>query len=241
MPTALQRFLAKIDWCKVQGPDDCWPWTGSKFSNGYGYFHVSHNPRKVTTAHRWAYKHFVGSVDDVLDLDHTCHNEDKSCVGGWACVHRGCANPAHVIPATRSNNLKRSPNMGKAQLAKTHCPKGHPYEGENLYFTPDGRRVCVTCRTDKKRAVRQALVQDNERLSEYRKKDAERAREKRRLKAGGKLGPTNAEKTHCAKGHPFSGDNLRIDTKTGARKCRQCARDASQRAYEKRMAKKLAG
>jgi hypothetical protein len=30
-------------------------------------------------------------------------------------------------------------------MNKTHCPKGHPYEGVNLYVDPTGRRRCRTC------------------------------------------------------------------------------------------------
>lgn len=32
----------------------------------------------------------------------------------------------------------------------------------------------------------------------------------------------NAEKTHCPAGHPYSGDNLYIHTKTSSRMCRKC-------------------
>lgn len=38
----------------------------------------------------------------------------------------------------------------------------------------------------------------------------------------------NARKTHCKWGHPFSGDNLRID-KSGKRVCKTCARAAHRR------------
>lgn len=30
---------------------------------------------------------------------------------------------------------------------KTHCPKGHPYSGDNLYVRPNGKRECRQCRT----------------------------------------------------------------------------------------------
>jgi len=51
------------------------------------------------------------------------------------------------------------PDIGRAiaiakQKAKTHCPAGHPYEGENLYITPDGRRVCKECNRAAKRKYR---------------------------------------------------------------------------------------
>ena len=39
------------------------------------------------------------------------------------------------------------------------------------------------------------------------------------------LGALNAVKTHCKNGHPYSGDNLRIDASSGARRCRICDRE----------------
>ena len=34
---------------------------------------------------------------------------------------------------------------------KTHCPKGHPYYGNNLYRHPDGSRKCRACLATRKR------------------------------------------------------------------------------------------
>jgi hypothetical protein len=34
------------------------------------------------------------------------------------------------------------------RMTRTHCPKGHPYSGENLYVNPHrgkGSRVCRIC------------------------------------------------------------------------------------------------
>lgn len=41
--------------------------------------------------------------------------------------------------------------------------------------------------------------------------------------AGMGSGKANAEKTHCKRGHPLSGDNLYI-TASGKRQCKDCAR-----------------
>jgi hypothetical protein len=42
---------------------------------------------------------------------------------------------------------------GGRQLAKTHCPNGHPYDEENTIVYPsDGRRRCRTCRREGQRA-----------------------------------------------------------------------------------------
>jgi len=35
----------------------------------------------------------------------------------------------------------------------------------------------------------------------------------------------NGDKTHCPQGHPYSGENLRVNKKTGHRYCKQCSRD----------------
>lgn len=51
------------------------------------------------------------------------------------------------------------------------------------------------------------------------------------------VGPSavNAAKTHCKRGHPFAGRNLKIIATTGERRCRECARlrDAGYRERRK--------
>ena len=42
-----------------------------------------------------------------------------------------------------------------AQAARTHCPQGHHYEGENLYLYPNGHRACRTCIREHDRKRRQ--------------------------------------------------------------------------------------
>jgi hypothetical protein len=38
--------------------------------------------------------------------------------------------------------------------SRTHCKNGHPFEGENLHVTPQGWRMCRTCRNDYRRDLR---------------------------------------------------------------------------------------
>lgn len=201
-------------------PSGCWFWTGSRFSNGYGYFQVQSKPRKAALAHRWLYERIVGPIPDGMDLDHLCRV-------------RHCVNPAHLEPVSRSENLRRSPGlMGQAQRKKTHCPRGHPYDETNTYLHL-GRRHCRACRDEETRNRRAAMKDDPEALRTYREADAARAREYRTRLRGGTPAQPNAEKTHCKNGHPLSGDNLWVDG-SGARRCRQCRREASTRAYRKR-------
>lgn len=68
---------------------------------------------------------------------HSCHNEE-------------CNFPGHLYEGTRSQNTLDSVGVGTHNNAsKTHCPHGHPYEGDNLIVRrrPDGgeMRVCRTC------------------------------------------------------------------------------------------------
>lgn len=37
---------------------------------------------------------------------------------------------------------------GHVTNPKPNCPQGHPYEGDNLYIDPRGRRVCRACKRE---------------------------------------------------------------------------------------------
>ena len=39
---------------------------------------------------------------------------------------------------------RRAP-AGHPQASKTHCKRGHPFDAQNTYYTPDGRRRCRIC------------------------------------------------------------------------------------------------
>lgn len=51
--------------------------------------------------------------------------------------------------------------------------------------------------------------------------------------ARGQAGINNAIKTHCPSGHPYAGDNLRIDP-YGRRKCRRCQSEHARRSALRR-------
>lgn len=116
--------------------DGCWIWQQAKHPTGYGLIRVRVGKKKITKrAHRIAYAAFIGAIPDGLDLDHLCRN-------------RACVNPWHLEPVTRSTNLKRGlvgQEIADVQRAKTHCRRGHPYAGTNLYKDKTGRRHCRSC------------------------------------------------------------------------------------------------
>ena len=108
----------------------CWEWVGAKDKNGYGKTTFS---GKTWRAHRLIYTMLKGPIPEGLEIDHTCRN-------------KACVNPAHMEPVTTKVNVHRSDNACAINARKTHCPKGHPLSGENLYSYPQtGWRGCREC------------------------------------------------------------------------------------------------
>lgn len=138
---SLYERLARIVIDLVSG---CWLWTGA-LDHGYGVINVD---GRMRNAHRVAYELLVGPVPSGLLLDHLCHDPAR-CSGGFSCIHRRCINPDHLEPVTMLENFRRGcrpPSFVAAwQRAKTHCPSGHPYSGDNLFFKKSGDRACREC------------------------------------------------------------------------------------------------
>ncbi len=86
-------------------------------------------------AHRWAYEHIVGPIQDGMALDHSEH-----------CRIKACVNPAHIVVCTRGeNNLKEDGAAGK-EMRKTRCRHGHEYSLENTIWDRSGTsRKCRIC------------------------------------------------------------------------------------------------
>ena len=79
------RFWAKVD---KDGAGGCWLWTGTTRGKGYGFFTIN---GRMVSAHRLAYRMAHGDIPNEMALDHICH------------VHN-CVNPAHLRPATNTEN-----------------------------------------------------------------------------------------------------------------------------------------
>lgn len=97
MPTAIERF-----WSYVDQSGDCWLWTGARCgrANLYGSF----SSPVGTSAHRFAYAHFVGPIPAGMQVDHR------------ATCPKHCVNPAHLRLATpkqdQENRLGAQRNSG---------------------------------------------------------------------------------------------------------------------------------
>lgn len=127
------------------GPDACWPWLGNTDRHGYGRLPFG---SKRGLAHRVAYELAIGAIPDGQQLDHTCHTNDKACLGGSTCPHRRCVNPAHLEPVTSVENTRRGGALGNGLAAvnrrKTECKHGHPFDAANTRYRPGGR-TCRAC------------------------------------------------------------------------------------------------
>lgn len=83
--TLEQRF-----WAKVRKTDDCWLWTASTTSQGYGQIKADGWMRY---AHRVSWELTNDPIPDGMDIDHRCAN-------------RKCVNPEHLRVTTRSQNMQ---------------------------------------------------------------------------------------------------------------------------------------
>jgi len=120
----------------------CWVWTAGTTAAGYGYFDYEDEIH----AHRASYTMHIGPIPAGMHVLHKCDV-------------RQCVNPDHLFLGTQVDNMKDMAAKGRAQRhnsKKTHCPKGHPYSGDNLRIRPDGGRTCRTCMREVMNARRRA-------------------------------------------------------------------------------------
>lgn len=133
-------------WNRVTVQDNgCWTWGKAIQSQGYAscWDYVS---RKSKLGHRHAYETTVGPIPDGMQLDHRCHTDDKTCLGGKTCLHRRCVNPAHLEPVTQPENHRRGLSPSAVNGRRTHCVNDHEFTPDNTEFRSDGRRNCIACR-----------------------------------------------------------------------------------------------
>lgn len=151
-PTLDQRFWSKVN---KRGPRSklgtrCWLWAAYVRPDGYGTIEV-----KTDSGFRPRLAHVVGfelhhglPVAPGKQLDHLCRV-------------RHCVRPDHLEEVTGAINTRRGETgqeRGRQQKTKTHCPRGHKYEGGNLYVNPKGYRICRECMKGHRRKYRATVV-----------------------------------------------------------------------------------
>lgn len=119
-------------WEKVDATGDCWLWTASLRTYGYGQVWWDGT---TVNAHRVAYELLMGRVAPDLHLDHLCRNPR-------------CVNPDHLEPVTHRENLRRALHCPTTVNAnKTACPRGHGYADRIKNGKRIGR-VCPICQRE---------------------------------------------------------------------------------------------
>lgn len=124
-----EKFITAF-WAKVDKTGDCWLWTASTGSNGYGQVRKDNRP---APAHRVAYELTIGPIPEGLDLDHLCRVPT-------------CVNPKHLEPVTARTNILRGTGPTAKNALKTHCLKGHPFDTANTYLRNGRHGIQRECR-----------------------------------------------------------------------------------------------
>jgi len=131
----IERFMEKIE----KHNSGCWLWKAGKGTTGYGRILFK---GKVWQAHRFSYENFVGPIESGKYILHKCDV-------------RNCVNPDHLYSGDQFDNMRDCSRRGRQKNGnnkKTHCPKGHPYLGENLIIVKTtGHRRCKACDRERQR------------------------------------------------------------------------------------------
>lgn len=116
---------------------------GKHEPDGYG---KTSSCGKQIFVHRYVWERDVGPIPDGMEIDHQCQV-------------RGCCNVDHLRVVTRMVNATENIDgcAWQVMAAKTHCPKGHPYDETNTYRYPNGRRTCRICDATAKKAYKRRL------------------------------------------------------------------------------------
>lgn len=117
-------------WDKVSPEPNtgCWLWTASRNPAGYGQYMLV---KKPVLAHRLVFGVLTEPLENGLQLDHLCRT-------------RCCVNPLHLEQVSTQENTRRGV-AGRANAAKTQCPRGHAYDAKNTYVGKSGSRFCSEC------------------------------------------------------------------------------------------------
>lgn len=102
----MKKAIEKRFWSHVAigHPGECWPWTGSTNSGGYGQFRVDGMP---VGAHRYAFFLAGGIIHEKYFVCHRCDNPP-------------CVNPAHLFLGTAQDNSDDCVRKGRKARGDGH-------------------------------------------------------------------------------------------------------------------------
>lgn len=102
-PSAEERF-----WAKVDKTGECWVWTASKRTNGYGQIGSTGGRWRPLQAHRVSWVLHFGPIPDGLWVLHRCDN-------------RPCVRPDHLFLGTVTDNNRDMVAKGRAIKPEQHA------------------------------------------------------------------------------------------------------------------------
>jgi len=144
-------------WEKVGDHSDftrCWLWVASFSSSGAHHFDSLKYGRfwdgvREVKAHRFSYVLRFGSIPEGMTIDH---------VAARGCASTLCVNPYHLEVVTRKvNTLRGVVQVAAVNARKTCCKKGHPFNEENTYVNPDGKRKCRVCCRERQKICKEGV------------------------------------------------------------------------------------
>jgi len=123
---------------RVKKTTRCWIWQGAtvgpRIKYGQGWFQ---GRRQLVHRIVWQLKN--GQIPSEMCVLHKCDN-------GLCC------RPSHLWLGTYFDNTQDRIKKGiPTHSTGTHCLRGHPFSGDNLYVRPTGHQACKTCRRDNQR------------------------------------------------------------------------------------------
>lgn len=84
----MKKTVEERFWSKVDKTGDCWIWTASCTTKGYGKIR---REGKLVLAHRLAFEWVHGEIPEGMQVDHRC-------------FHRNCVRPDHLRLVTNAQN-----------------------------------------------------------------------------------------------------------------------------------------
>ena len=81
--------MSTLDLIDAEG--DCWEWTASTASHGYGKVRRK-DTKRIVPVHRLVYEVLVGEIPEGKELHHLCENPI-------------CCNPDHLMVVTHAENM----------------------------------------------------------------------------------------------------------------------------------------
>jgi len=106
-PQNKKHFWSKVD---ARGPDECWPWVGNKWPEGYGVVHLgsrTDGSRGLFRASRVAWALAFGPIPLGLCVLHHCDNPS-------------CCNPVHLFLGTLGDNNRDAAQKGRIAHGEMH-------------------------------------------------------------------------------------------------------------------------